>query len=249
MSRQNTGHKSARAFGNWARDKAIESWPTIFTAATGAVMTYLAFISDWLKPFGPIAWGAVGLLAAFFVVILYWLYASARMKLAAATFTSLKAEAGKINTLDPIHRYERINLSDLYHPFFQTIKNARFDSCDFFGPGMVFHQGCAFSHCLFSRCEVVIVRDDIPVIGVTAAFENCAFLNSKLFQVTLVMNRATWDEFPEAIRDSIPIISEVSLQSPPKGSSPGGTGVARSGKVVVSNEPNGGDAPTAEPKS
>lgn len=204
------GGKSLEALGKWGLDKVIENWPAIllFTLSGGA-MTYVASISEWLRPYGAVAFGAIGLLSMLLLVLIYLVYAIARGRLSLATFVALKAEAGKINPLEPIHKYERINLSDLFHPFFKPIKNARFENCELLGPGNIVLLGCTLNNCLFSSCEVVIVRSDCPVVGVVAAFDGCLFLHTSLFKVTIFMNRASWVSLPQEMRNQIPVISDT----------------------------------------
>jgi hypothetical protein len=206
------GKKSLQALAEWSAEKAVDHWPAILAFfVTGGGVTYIASASDWLKPYGPAGWVLFAVLVMLLLTLGYLGYATARVRIASGTFAAIKAEAGTINALEPIHKRQRINLADLYHPFFKTIKNARFEQCELMGPGnIVALGGSSFDGCTFFDCEIVIVRPDTRLIGVMAAFESCVFLDTDLYRVTLLMPRAAWLTLPAGMRAQVPIISETS---------------------------------------
>lgn len=191
----------------WLFDQAIEHWATIVSVAGGGVMTYLASVSAWLNPYGPVAWGGVGiasfLLMSFAFLVVGW----ARERYATADYVKTKAAASAVNVLAPTHTNERIELSSFYHPFYRPVENARFENCDLFGPANIHADGCSFLHVGFIDCEIVIVRSDRLIRGATA-FKHCTLLHSRLYRVTFLMNEATYKALPEEMRRHVLVISD-----------------------------------------
>jgi hypothetical protein len=101
-------------------DKFIEHWPTLVSLViTGGGMTYLASISDWLKPYGPVGWGAVGMLSILLIVVVYFIYGISKQRLALADYTKRSSEGVTTRVLAPMHENETIKLADFYHPYFE----------------------------------------------------------------------------------------------------------------------------------
>jgi hypothetical protein len=99
-----------------------------------------------------------------------------------------RAEATTVNPLASYFSKQRLRLADFYHPFFKATRAAKFEDCELLGPVAVALMGGQFLHSAFLDCEVVIVKDDANVQGVTA-FENCIFDRCKFFGVTLFITK------------------------------------------------------------
>jgi hypothetical protein len=172
-----------------------------------AVMAYLAYITDWVSSYGPVGWGAIGVVTFLVLAFALYLYGRYQVEAAAAEFTRRKGEAAGANVLSPVHENERINLVDFYHPFYRATENARFENCDLMGPAWVAIDGCNFLHDLFSECELVIVRSDRPIKG-ASRFRFCTFVRSRFYRVTFIVNHEQFQTFPQEFRAGIPVISD-----------------------------------------
>lgn len=104
-------------------------------------MTYLAAVSAWLEPYGPVALGAVGLLTVLLLTLSYLAYAMARGQLTRANLMALKASTSKGNILAPQHEYERLDLGDFFLPGMMKVKDKQFRNCHLHGPLSIVMQG------------------------------------------------------------------------------------------------------------
>ncbi|MEW6313559.1 MAG: hypothetical protein AB1513_05870 [Pseudomonadota bacterium] len=170
-------------------------------------MTYLASISDWLKPYGVVAWGVIGIASILFLSLALFLYGFAKERIAIADYTKAKATASGINILAATHQDERINLSSFYHPYFVPTENVRFENCELYGPANIALEGCNFNSGVFHECEIVIVRTDRPVIG-ALKFKFCTFIRFRIYRATFLMNHETYKNMPQVFRDSVRVISD-----------------------------------------
>jgi hypothetical protein len=203
--------RGIRAFWAWLWDKAIEHWPeAISTFFLGGGMTYLAAVTDWMKPWGQIGWAAIGFLSMFVVISCYAIYWWARRNKAATTFTEKIFQSTTINPLSDIFSKQRIKLSDFFNPFYEPVETAKFQDCELLGPSNIFPVGSTFLKSGFLGCQVVIFAQDTTLIGVTA-FKNCIFERCKFFQVTFYMTKDQYINLKKQAGTQIqgmPIISD-----------------------------------------
>ncbi|HKQ24070.1 MAG TPA: hypothetical protein VJT81_06465 [Burkholderiales bacterium] len=173
---------------SWLVDHAIEHWPTIVAAVIGGgLMTYLAAVSQWLEPFGPVAWGAAGLLALLIMAIALALLGIARTKFVAANFAEKFNNVTSVNPMAGRYERQRVRLADFFHPFYRPIEDARFENCDLLGPAhLVFVGNTIIGNSSFYDCEIVIVKPNAVVRGVTG-FKDCHINRCRLFRLTLYM--------------------------------------------------------------
>jgi hypothetical protein len=196
----------------WFIDRIRENWIFIVgTAGSGGFMTYLAAITKWLEPWGPIGWGVIGLgsiiITNLGIAIAFYIYAVAKQRSVQLRYIESKIGSSSANILAPIHHNERINLVDFFHPFYKPTKQVRFENCDLMGPSNILIAGCMFDGCNFVDCETVIVLPDSQLRGVTF-FEGCHFVNSRLYRCTLFMPMETYRTFPDLMKVGLPIISD-----------------------------------------
>jgi hypothetical protein len=208
MAETTVRKRAIKAGLDWLWGKAIERWPELVTAViAGGGMTYLARASAWLAPYGPVAWGGIGLLSMLVVAFAYFLVSLGRARRALSTYVLAKTSAAAVNVLAPIHQDARIELSHFYHPYFQPVENVRFEHCELMGPANVAFFGGTFDHCGFIDCEIVIVREDRLIRG-ASSFKNCLMMRSKLYRLTLIMNYQSYLLLPGEIRSAVPVISD-----------------------------------------
>jgi hypothetical protein len=180
--------KDAWTFGVWL-------WTLL--GLSGFVI-YLATITEWARAAGPLGWALMAILTVFVVCAGYALFWYAVKTHAFARYMKLKVESSSVNVLAPVHQHERINAMDFYHPFHRPTEDARFEDCEILGPASVWFKGCIFNVGQFNDCDVVIVRDDRPVSGLTA-FHRCAFLRCHFFRLTLFMNYESFQQMKQAV--------------------------------------------------
>lgn len=200
--------RSKRKWLPWVLDKAIDNWQGIFTVFIGGGgMTFLASITSFLDPYGPVAYGAIGILSMLLISIALYLYGLYKEKTTTAKYLSKKIDADLVNVLASSHNKERINLIDFYHPYFKPIENVQFEDCDLFGPAYVASDGGNFSGCDFIDCEITIVRGDRPIKG-AVLFKLSSFVRCNFFRMTWVMNIDTYNALPQEMKRGVPVISD-----------------------------------------
>ena len=58
------------SLGQWVWDKTPESWRNLVTGSVAAAdMSYLASISAWVRPWGPVGYGAIAIVSTLTVLI------------------------------------------------------------------------------------------------------------------------------------------------------------------------------------
>lgn len=196
------------AGSEWLWDKALGHWPEILVSVIGGGgMAYLARASAWLAPYGPVAWGGVGILALLLIALAYFLTTAGTARRRLSTYVVTKGSASTVNVLAPVHQDERVELSDFYHPYFHPTESVRFEHCELLGPANVVFDGGTISQSSLIDCEIVIVRADRPVKG-ASLFRNCLIVRSRLYRVTLLMNHDTYRGLAPDMRSGVPVISD-----------------------------------------
>lgn len=185
------------AFWAWLWDKVIEHWPTLAIASGGGLMTYLASASNWVSQYGPVAWGAIGLLAALVLAIVFWLGGIARTKFAMARYAEKQSDASSINPLAQSFERQRIRLADFFHPLYHPTTGARFQGCELFGPAHVLIRASVITHSTFLECEVVIVKKTAKIVGATA-FVDCVFNDCKFMRISIYMVKEEFEHMKKA---------------------------------------------------
>lgn len=198
-----------RTAWNWLIEQFIGYWPTIIaTFVGGGGMAYLASLTDWIKPLGPIAYGAVGLVSMLILSSSYWVFQVATSRKQINKFASAIAERSSINVLSSFHESRQIRLYDFFHPFYMPTKAVHFRNCELFGPASIYLNDCSLNDAFLKACEVVLVRTDVPIVG-AAAFEACTFSSCSFYRVTFLMKPETYQEMSGAIQKDLPVINIV----------------------------------------
>ena len=197
--------------GQWIYDRITNNWPWIVAIFGGGGMTYLASISEWLSQWGPVGYGAAGIVAAIALYTAsslgYLAFGYGRERYAFAEYLGAAISTSHVNVLSPTHAYARIKLSDFYHPFMRPTQSVRFEACELMGPAMVFLEGGTSVNCSFIDCEIVIAREDRGIKG-GIWFKNCLFERSKFYRVTFMMNFDHYQNIPQEMRSTVPVISD-----------------------------------------
>lgn len=164
-------------------DFFIEHWPPILISVLGLTMGWFAGLAAYLKPYGLVAWGAVAILSALLLACVYWVAAAAYGRWVMTKFEVRRAGATTVNPLEGHYSKKQLRLADFFHPFFRPTSAAKFQDCELLGPAAIFIGGSQLSHCGFGSCEVVIIKEKTPLVGVTL-FQNCIFDRCQFLRVT-----------------------------------------------------------------
>ncbi|PTR17521.1 hypothetical protein C8R31_101685 [Nitrosospira sp. Nsp2] len=204
MARNN---RWARAGLNSFVDFAIEHWVAIVSVLASGSAGYIASLSEPIAKYGLVAWVAIGLLVGLGVAAVAWLLSGVRVKLSQANWADRQAQMIAINPLAKRFERERLKLSDFFHPFYMGTEKARFEECELLGPAHIILIGCDLRSCIFNDCEIVIIKNNIPIRGCTV-FLNCFFENSTFFSVTFYMPKEYFEVFKSNNGQHPPVISD-----------------------------------------
>src|ERR1700680_485132 len=115
---ENLPTRASRSGLQWFVDFLIEKWPLILGGVGGTRMGFLARATDWMKTYGPVAWGAVGVGSFLLLVGAIWVVAIAQRIRAQTLFARRREETAQINPLEDHFVKRRIKLFDFFHPFY-----------------------------------------------------------------------------------------------------------------------------------
>ena len=151
-------------------------------------MSYLADISVWLQPWGPIGWGAAGL--ATFLVLLSVLTlirmgsAWVRSKHEIASYSEKQRSSISVNPIDDLFERKRFLVSEFYHPFLEENTGKVFRECEIMGPGNVLLTGHTdMPRPKFRQCEFVVVDPKKPMYSVVC-FKDSSFVDCSFYRVS-----------------------------------------------------------------
>jgi hypothetical protein len=155
----------------------------------GGGMAYLAAITAWLQPWGPVAWGAIAIISAIIIWITFFVVAFIASKKSesqarANLEETLSKNRDRINRLDRHFSRVVIAPSDLFMPYDPVLEAKQFTECDFIGPGVIlFIDRCEVLAANFLACNFVVFDDKRPAniqgtLGFRSSrFEKCRFVN------------------------------------------------------------------------
>src|SRR5258708_7851914 len=201
------------AIKDWLFSRLAERWFELMLGfITGGGMGYLAAITDWMAPWGPIGWAATGFFFLAVVISFYALYWWARSRRDLTEFSEKAAQSISINVLEDLFVKKKINLSDFYHPFLRATKHAKFQDCELFGPCSIVLDGGKIERSNFHYCDVVIVGKKSEGARGIAKFDFCIFERCDFFRVTFFMTKAQYLDLERDIgAKGVNIISDGSL--------------------------------------
>ena len=136
--------------GDWIYTRIVNNWVTIASVLGGLLMAYLAKITDWIRPWGAVGWGFVGLGSALVAapvlsVVTYAIGAAAKRRAEAKAIRKWSDQVDGINPMEREFRHERIRLSDLANPITLQVIGKRFIGCELIGPvTILLGRGCSF---------------------------------------------------------------------------------------------------------
>lgn len=172
----------------WVYERIGGSWTLLVSLFGGGLMYYLSAISDWLEPWGPIGWAAVGL--ATFLVLLFSIVvvgmgvAWRRGRDQLTEFSRRHLETASVNPLEEAFERKRFKADDFYHPFFEENHNKVFRNCEIVGPCNIVLNGMTnMPRAKFRECDWVIVDCAKPLHG-AVGFNNSSFYDCGFYRIT-----------------------------------------------------------------
>lgn len=170
----------------WAWDR---TYALVASTAGAALIGSLAKATGWISAYGPIAWGALGLLAFLIIYsVLIWgrsRLASSRKDRAAAMIAERAAEHSTVNPLAPDFRHQRIRLTDLYTPYGHPVEDRTFRGCDLVGPAVVWiSPSTTFRRNHFHNVEYIKINANTAQLWpnklaiLRGSIENCVIVNA-----------------------------------------------------------------------
>jgi hypothetical protein len=179
----------------------------ILVAGSGAVTARLAALSDWLNAWGPIGWGAAGLIGALVVAFCYYLISFGYARWTVAREARRIIDRAGINPLADHFETQSIVVTDLFNRDYIPHEGKTFRNCYLQGPASVFISGGSMIGVTFKNCQVVLIREPIAVVGVTA-FRECLFTGGYMSNLTLMMPRKNFEAMPESVRRGIRVLND-----------------------------------------
>ncbi len=171
-------------------------------------MSYLASITDWLKVWGPIAYGMIGLASALIISIILVFFGKFKEKSALANFANRRSQSEIINPLEDSFIKKRLNVQDFYHPFFRPIENAKFTECEIFGPGAMIPVQCTFHDITLRECDIIVLKDEVILTSGTQ-FKLCVFQKCIFYRVPLYMNKGQCEAMKLSFGDKLASITYI----------------------------------------
>jgi hypothetical protein len=171
----------------------------ILVVVLGVSLAFVATLTEFLRPYAPLAYVLVGLFGALLVALTLALYGLYKRHTAAAQFAEQRADTGTVNPMDMQFSKLRIKLAEFQNPLFEPRPGMRFEHCELFGPAVLRIANGTFDRVTFAECDFVIVgdatRSTAAVTFPEAVFSQCTF-----YRVLFQMTRSQYDR----LRPSLP---------------------------------------------
>jgi len=197
-----------RSTATWLWDWVIEHSAAIAVTAGGALMTYIAAVSEALSNYGPVGWGAVGIATVLVLSLAVLLFSFGKKIRVRAAYDALNLEKGSlVNPLDSTFVGKRILLNDFVLPSFPIIDGKTFVDCELVGPACIYLQfGNQINEPKAPRMDAIWLAPRVNFFsGFT--FTNCVFRRCAFQRITLLAgleNHPQWSINPHANWIGIP---------------------------------------------
>jgi hypothetical protein len=177
-------------------------------------MTYLTVVTNWLNTWGPMAWGVAFFVGAYAAVGIYWAVTVVSKRRIINQYADRASRKTDANPLATSFREQSIDLTTFFSPYYIPHKSKRFIHCHIYGPVMALFRGSAiYTGVTFKFCQIMIIRPNVNFWG-AVVLEDCILDGGSLCDVTLLMNKETYERMPADVKEHIPVISEAT--APPR---------------------------------
>lgn len=171
-------------------------WPIVPAGIAGIITSALAKGNLWLQSFGAFGIWCAGLLGFVLAAVGIWLagLSWARFALAAAT-KKWSREVDAVNPLNTNFEKRRIKLEDFAHPVSRAIIGKNFSECELLGrANIIMPDGCVITYSGFMNCDVVIVKDSVPIPNAIALI-NCVITKCQIINCTIMITQQIYEQF------------------------------------------------------
>lgn len=218
------------ALGQWIYDRIVNNWVLLTAVFGGSLMSALAAVSEFLKPYGPFG---IGVVALFFILLIWvvvsWITlirAKAGVKrVEASAIEKWKQQVDGINPLESQFNRLRIKILDLVHPVTNRVTGKNFIDCELFGPANIYLLGSGrVLDVAFNNCDVIVVRPSRPVLMQTViAFDNVRISGGSIWQCTIFIDQSYVEHFKSMGANFISLAGDPEIDSPPQQDTGSGT--------------------------
>lgn len=175
---------------------------------SGSLMAYLASITALLEKWGAFAWGVSFFGGAIASASILALGTKARANWLVSSAVARSVEAGAVNAIEDQFEKKKIKATDFHNYHYREHIGKRFRECEINGPGSIIFMGqFVATNGSFRNCQIVVVRDDAVLFGVTA-FRDSHFDRCHFFDITLYMTKQTYAGMPQDIKAGIQVVSD-----------------------------------------
>lgn len=180
---------------------------------TAGATGWAAYATKWLNQFAPISWVIASLLGATIFMFLYWLWATARLRVSKARlYGAIPERPFSINPLDASFEKKRIDIFELRDPVTHIVHDKTFTECELIGKGGV----ATFSGCRFDGWEgslgvdFIVLRDDQKEFAFNnvTVFTKCTLKRCKYFNMIMMFNREAADILDNVNKNPIPWLTK-----------------------------------------
>ena len=207
------------SLGQWAYDRIANNWERLVALFVGAGgMSYLAWITTWLKSYGPVGVGGVGLLSG---LILWSGLAWAQCLRAKAEERRSRARALEkwrdqvdgINPLENEFRKSRINITDLVNRITRGVVGKNFIDCELYGPANIVISGSILTEVSVINCDVVVGRDDAGIRN-ALRLEGLNIYRGAIFSCTIFIPKSMVPEYKAMGANFITFTGDPEIDTP-----------------------------------
>lgn len=155
-------------------------------------MSYLAAITEAVRPWGPLGIGAAGLLSALTAWIGLGVAHNARSKATlrsaeSAAVAKWQEQVTAVNPLSPEFHTKRVGWLDIAHPISERIQNKRFIDCEILGPANIaLIRDAQLDGVTFVDCDFAAVKPSAFVSNVVA-LENVKVIGGSIWRTTILL--------------------------------------------------------------
>lgn len=209
------------SLGQWIYDRIANNWDRLVALFVGAGgMSYLASITEWLKAWGPVGIGAVGIGSALIIWIgLAWaqsIRAQARRR-HAETYAIQKWEENvdDFNPLSPEFHLKRMKIGDLANPISKKVIGKCLIDCELIGPAVIFfHKDIEMNGVGFVDCDVVVAKPvETIVLKNVVGFEKFKMIGGTIWNCTIIIQPHFVKTFAAMGVDFVTLTGEVEIDS------------------------------------
>lgn len=200
-----------KSFQNWAIEKFLENaiqgavgFAGGFLTAYSAKVSNINFFENAKDPFFIVIYFFIG---AFLSILFFYFYTFVQKKSINNLYAKHVFENSKVNVLKNQFNDEKISITEFFDPYYIPHTGKIFINCTITGPALLFCKNISMTDMTFRSVQIVIVKDNQGVFG-AVALENCTLRGGSLRNVTLLMNRQTYNSLPAELRQHVPVINE-----------------------------------------